>query len=292
MISEKSVNKELAELGALGNLTDIYGEIASIRMKRTRQVVLTSRDFMAEVYTVFAEVFASYRVEVMRLVKKSGADPELGVTLLPHNGKTVALLLSANTGLYGSVVRASFDLFMDELRKSDVEVSIVGRVGRSYFLNEEPNRAYSYFELPDNGSDKAKLSELVRHLVQYEEIYVYFGQFQNVAQQIPTKLVISAKTLLTNIATTASEENKYVFEPSLERVLMFFETEIFASLLDQTVSESQLAKYASRILAMNKAHENIDKTIGKLSLDRLKIKHRTENRKQLNRLSSMRFWGG
>jgi F0F1-type ATP synthase gamma subunit len=73
---------------------------------------------------------------------------------------------------------------------------------------------------------------------------------------------------------------------------MFFETEIFASLLDQTVSESQLAKYASRILAMNKAHENIDKTIGKLSLDRLKIKHRTENRKQLNRLSSMRFWGG
>ena len=69
MISEKSVNKELAELEALGNLTDIYGEIASIRMKRSRQVVLTSRDFMAEVYTVFAEVFASYRAEVMRLVK-------------------------------------------------------------------------------------------------------------------------------------------------------------------------------------------------------------------------------
>ncbi len=290
MKTPRTIERQITELNTLANLTDIYGEIASTRMKRTRQSVLTSRDFMAEVYDVFKEVFASYRAEVMRLVKSRGEDPALGVTLLSHNGKTVSLLLSANTGLYGEVVRRSFDLFMRDVRRSDVEVAIVGRVGRNYFLNDEPGRPYTYFELPDNGTDRERLSELVRHLVQYEEIHVYFGQFQNVVSQEPTKMVISAATLLTNLGAGSGEENKYIFEPTLERVLMFFETEIFASLLDQTVRESQLSKFASRILAMNRAHENIENSLRRLALDELRARHSVLNRKQLDGMVSMKLW--
>jgi F0F1-type ATP synthase gamma subunit len=181
-------------------------------------------------------------------------------------------------------------MFIEDVRRSDVEVTIVGKIGRNYFLNEEPGRPYTYFELPDSGTDRAKLSELVRHLVQYEEMYVYFGEFKNVARQTPTKMVISARTLLANLTSGSGEENRYIFEPSLEKILMFFETEIFASLLDQTVAESQLAKFASRILAMNKAHENIDNKLKVLSMDALRVKHRIRNREQLDSMSSISMW--
>ena len=68
---------------------------------------------------------------------------------------------------------------------------------------------------------------------------------------------------------------------------MFFETEIFASLFDQSVREGQLAKFASRVMAMNRADENILEKLGDLKFERLRVTHRVANRKQLNSLSSL-----
>jgi F0F1-type ATP synthase gamma subunit len=106
--------------------------------------------------------------------------------------------------------------------------------------------------------------------------------------QKPTRFEISAQTLLTDVTT--GEEKKardYVFEPHLERILQFFETEIFAGLFEQTVRESQLSKYASRILAMDTAQGNIGEVLAKTSLVELKIEHRDKNSKQLNQLASV-----
>ena len=68
---------------------------------------------------------------------------------------------------------------------------------------------------------------------------------------------------------------------------MFFETEIFASLFDQVVREGQLAKFASRVMAMNKADGNIIEKLKQLRIEKLKISHKVTNRKQLNSLSGL-----
>jgi F0F1-type ATP synthase gamma subunit len=77
-----------------------------------------------------------------------------------------------------------------------------------------------------------------------------------------------------------------MFEPSVEKILMFFETQIFASLFDQAVHESQLAKFASRILAMDRAAQNIEVKLKRLELEKLKTVHSVSGKKQLDSLVS------
>lgn len=288
MINEKEINEEFERLSALRILTRAYGELASVRMKKSRDSVLYSRIFLADINSIFDDVRASYAREVARLVKRRGLKRRGKITFLAHNGKTAAVLVSANTGLYGDLMKQTFDLFIKEVRSVDVEATIIGKLGRSLFTQAEPTRPYTYFDLPDREIVAEQLAGIIRHLVQYEEIHVFYGKFQNVITQVPSVFNVSAV-----IPAPEKEFKKralYLFEPSLEKILVFFETEMFASLFEQVVRESQLAKFASRILAMDIASENIKERMDKVNIERLKLTHRIADKKQLTSYSSISLW--
>jgi len=287
MFYSKIIKRELDQITSLKELTEVYGEIASIRMKKTRDYVLKNRDFLASIEVIFKDALNFYAKKLSDLAMRDKTKLGKRVTLLAHNGRVVSVLISANTGFYGQVVRETFRKFIKDIEDKDVEVTIIGRLGRTLFLEEKPNRPYTYFELPDYGIDSQKLSEAIKHLVQYEEIRVYYGKYYSVVTQKPTTFNISAgKPVEDEIGGTTVS---YIFEPSVEKILMFFETQIFASLFDQAIRESQLAKFASRILSMDRASDNIKNRIKKLTFDNLKISHNIMNRKQLNTLSSSMY---
>jgi ATP synthase F1 gamma subunit len=276
------IKERINEATTLQQLVNAYEEIASIRMKKIRNSVLTNRDFQAEINTIFDQVRMSYAEEVRSLAKKRGGKET--ITFLPHNGKIVSVLLSANTGLYGDIVGRTFQLFINEAKKGTNELTIVGRQGLSLYLAEGIRKPYTFFELPDYEQDKQKMADIVKHIVQYEEIHVYYGKFRNIIYQDPTELMVSAQISLTE--KPSEKPISYLFEPSLAKILMFFETEIFASLFEQAVKESQLAKLASRFLAMDRATFNIKEKLKNLNFERARIIHTSINRKQLNALSS------
>ena len=287
MIDERALAEEIGRISGLQTLVRAYGEIAAIRMRKTRTSVLANRDFLNQLNSVFEDVRASYAHEVKALAKKTKGPAQ--VTFLAHNGKTVSVLISANTGLYGEIVQSTLKLFLEEVRQNVSEVSIVGKHGLSLFLAEEPNRPYSYFELPDDRVESSDLVEIIKHIVQYSEIHVFYGKFQSVITQRPEKLEVSAEISLAT--DTRQELRHYLFEPTLEGVLTFFETEIFASNFEQVIRESQLAKFASRVLAMDRADENTKEEIKRLYFEKNRLKHRSINKKLLNAISSLVAWG-
>jgi F-type H+-transporting ATPase subunit gamma len=290
MADEQEIQSDIAELTTLRTLVRAYEEIASYRMKRTRDSVLANRQFLTELNDVFEQVRISFARKVNELAKEKGKPGEEKITFLAHNGKTVTVFLSANTGLYGGIVQSVFDLFIEEIRQGKNEVTIVGKHGLSLFLSEEPDRPYTYFDLPDNAVSSSDLDEIIKHIVQYEEIHVYYGEFINVVQQKPNRLTISAEISLKE--DVIKGKNFFIFEPSLENILMFFETEIFASLFEQSVREGQLAKFASRVMAMDSADVNIAEKLSELKFEKLRVLHRVANRKQLNTMSGRRIWKG
>ena len=285
MLAEKEIQQEIEQLKGLQILAQAYEEIASTRMKKIRSTVLSKRDFLIEISEVFEQVRKSYARQVVKLVKRKGIKRGGKITFLAHNGKTVALFLSANTGLYGDIVKKTFNEFIKEVREKNSEVTIVGRQGLALYLQEEPNRPYTYFDLPDHSATSNQVAEIIKHIVAYERIHVYYGKFINVVNQSPTLFSIAAEINLPK--GDEKEVSMYLFEPSLEKILMFFETEIFASLFEQSVSESELAKNASRVMAMDKAASNVTKYLEELRNEKLRIYHRSINKKQLNSLSSV-----
>lgn len=295
MNSPKEVDERIRQLGALGDLSKAYAEISSNRMMKVRGVVVKTRDFLAQITEIFQEVRRSYRKEVLKLLKKRRGKKGENVTFLAHNGKTVAVFLSSNTGLYGEIVGKTFEMLSTEVVASpDVEVTIIGRLGRALFISRFPNKPYTYFELPDNYSEKQILIDVIKHIVQYEQIHIYYGKFHSVVSQKPEVYNISAETPITKESDIkeAGPLHKYIFEPTLQEILGFFETQMFTSMFEQAVNESSLSKHASRMLAMDRAFENITKELDQMKMTKLRINHDTSNRKQLALMSSMRLWKG
>jgi len=285
MADFNALTKQVGELKTLKTLTRVYGEIAAMRMNKARASVLFTRKFLEQLSVVFTEVQAAYIAKVKRMAKKNKIGKDGKVTLLSHNGKQVAVLISANTRLYGDLVQRTTEMFMEDVKYAGAEATIVGRVGLSLFLEEEPNRPYTYFDFADHKINRDQLEKIIEHLVQYEEIHVYYGKYTNVLTQEPKMYRISSE-----ISLNQDQEGlkiDYLFEPTLEDILMYFENEIFGSLFEQTISESQLAKFASRLVAMDRAEVNIETRLKKIEVEQLMSRHKTMNRKQLNSLAGV-----
>lgn len=290
MNNKNEIVQNISDLKAFQLITRAYTEIAAVRMRKTRNSVLLNRDFLTALDDVFSDVRASYAREVRKLAtKKRGED---GITFLAHNGKTVAVFLSANTGLYGDIIQKTFKLFLDEVKtgNEDIEVAIVGRLGLALFQAAMPDTPYTFFEIPDTNITPKQMAQLIGHIVQYEEIRVYYPTFHSAIRQEPSRYTISAETPLSELQQEGGRKDKYLFEPDLKEILIFFEREIFGSLMDQTVREGQLAKYAARIMTLDRSGENIKENLKSLNLLKSRVEHRQKNRKQLEILSSVNMW--
>ena len=208
--------------------------------------------------------------------------------------KTVSVLLSANTTLYGDLIERIFNLFLKNVTKDGSDIIIVGRVGKRLYDEQDNKKNYTYFELPDVELRLENLKPVIYHLVRYQKIIVYYGKFESVVTQKETFSSISGDQPSSYQAESSSrladETSHFLFEPSLETILAFFEDLIASSLFRQTVHETQLARWASRIMSMEKAQVNIDAQIKRLHFSEMKIQRQEQNKKQLDRLAGISLW--
>jgi len=85
------------------------------------------------------------------------------------------------------------------------------------------------------------------------------------------------------------EIKKYLFEPSPEAVLEFFESEIIISLFNQCLLEHQLARYASRTIAMYRARENAKDLRKKLETIKNKLVREKSNKEQIELFAKIKI---
>lgn len=278
MITKREIGTEIEFLKTIKNIMETYEEIAASRMQKIRSSVLMSRDFVFEINSIFQHVKHSYKNDVEKIMKKKKSKDSSKFSFTKRNGKTLYVLITSNTGLYGQVIQDTYDMFEERYREQTADVAIIGKLGLQYFKQDFPNDLYTYFDFPDTKIDEETLKKTVAFLIAYQEIIVFYEQFVNVVVQQPLATSISGDQLPWE---QTSAEIKYFFEPSLEKVLGFFEKEIFASIFEQTVYESELAKFASRMVSLDGAVTRT-KTNLKTNIFLLdKIKHQTMNKKQL-----------
>lgn len=294
MATRKLIEVEIGGLSELGGIVTTYKEIAAGRIARTRTSVLHSRNFLAEINEIFQQVKASYQGEIDRLAKKSKTKDLSKLSFMKHNGKTVSVLLSSNTGLYGDIVRRTFDVFARQTKEQVTDIAIIGRLGLSLAQEAGFIPPYTYFDFPDQKVDDQKLHEIALFLIKYEKVIVFYQQFQTIVRQDTVVSDISGNALVVEEATAGNKNLpvvRYLFEPSLEKVLEFFEKEIFASIFEQAIRDSQLAKFASRLVTLDSASENIKKKLSLMVFEEIRLKHREKNKKQNQTFSSMALWG-
>jgi len=287
MITKKELNLEADFLGTLHNILETYEEIAATRMGRIRSSVLGNRVFLLEINEIFQQVKASYKAHIELLMKNKIVKDPSKLTFINRNGKTLYVFISANTGLYGDIIRKTYDVFVQNLKQKPCDVAILGKLGLEIFIADKIRAPLVYFEFPDDKIDNASVKRIVEYIIKYEQVLVFYEKFNNVVSQTPIITSISGDQLP---GEKSGPSASYFFEPSLEKIMAFFEKEILSSIFQQTIFESELAKFASRMVSLDYASENTRVRLKDVLLGKNKIKHQEYNKKQLEKFASMKLW--
>ena len=292
MLNQQILAEEIKTLDSLQGLVDTYKIVAATIMRRIRNSVLQNRFFHTGLGGLYRDVERAYQKEIYKLARnKKSKMISAPAALKKHNGKTAMVLLSANTGLYGGIIYKIFAFFLQEAKKHpEYDLVLVGKVGELFFKKANPKRSYIYFDFSDLGISVSAIRSITSQLSRYERVIVFYGAFKNILIQRPSFFDISSSGANLPVMEVM-ESPAYLFEPSLQEVADFFETEIFASLLEQSFYESRLGKTASRFVSLDRASTNIELAFKNTRFERDKLGHRLTNQKQLNSLSGVALWG-
>ena len=272
----KKIKEDLKAVSNIETITRTYQEIANLRMNEIRQKVLNNREFIEElsqVYTLAKKAYLAFFKKEKPFIKPKG--------------ERVVVFLSGNERFYGTLFSDIWRELLNYLAKNKADLAVVGRMGK--YLAERSGFGYKmfYFELNDDKPEKNRLREIIDFIKNYEEIIIFHGRFQTILSQKVVQSNISGGVTLEE---ELEEVKSYLFEPSPEAVLEFFETELLSAFFNQTILEHRLSKYAARMVAMYQATENAKKRGRKLKIEQKKIERQLLNRKQIELFSGSQLW--
>jgi ATP synthase F1 gamma subunit len=294
MAQRKLVLEELEALNSLKDLAQSYEEIAVIQMQKIRDSVLATRDFLADISDIFVDLKSSYTREIKDLLERRKKGDKSILQVLQKKGKSLMVYLSSNGKLYGSVTQKTFKLFIEDLKKPESEIAdivVIGSAGKEMIEGTGLKKPFEYFEIPDTNVDIEHIKKLMQKFLQYEKVYIYYGKFGNVVKQTPIATSITGEDIFeTENLVQVPRDDRFIFEPTLEKIFHFFETQIMTNLFSQTLLENQLARHASRVNAMEEALIHIEGESKKLNRLKNRIKHSIQNKKQLETISGFSLW--
>jgi len=266
-------------------ITETYQEIAATRMQRVKHSVLQNREYLEETRSIYHEVVHSYKEYMTQ--RKSMEQ----TTSSEEKKHKVCILLSANTKLYGGIIKKVFDSFYSYVKETDTDIIIAGKTGLQMYKATQNPKPYHFFDIPDDIITPEALADIIVMIKQYSEISVFHVQFEDILTQVVKKTAITPETAYkANIEEQGSIGSLYIFEPAIETVLQYFEKEILGSLFVQTVNESNLSKFTARMITLNTTNTNIDQRIQELTQSIKLLEHSIINRKQQEQLASFSLW--
>lgn len=288
MSSSKYLNEDLEAVGAIKSITSIYQEIASLRMNQLRGRVAATREFLDGISTVYNHAKTAYIADVKAQTPKQRKKMWSSLSFVRRNGKKVSVFLSANEHLYGTLILDVWSHYINDIRHDRADAVVVGSIGQYLLGSEQLDVETASFDLDDDKPTAEQVKKITDYVSKYEEVVIYHGQMETVLHQVPTRSEISGGISFDNRSRRPAK--RYLFEPSPEQILSFFETEIIAALFNQTILEHQLARFAARMVAMDQATENANEETKKIKKEIRTLKRRIMNRKQLEVFAGFGIW--
>lgn len=276
----KSIQVKINEGESLKELAGAYGEIASNRINQIRSQVERNRLFFNELSDVFTLI---ERVAQQKGVKvKKPKD-------------TIAILISSNNRFYGSIDNDLIHFFLLNSSKFKTDRLIIGQTGLEYFKSINYSQSYQKKILQKDLPSPQELQQLSEITKEYKTVVVFYSELKSVLLQVPKVKLISG---LENKAATGKvkagehsakrEEESFIVEPDIDKMLEFFESQIGLLLLEQTFLEAELARTASRLISMDHAQVEAKNYI-KQSLQELAFAKRSiDNNELLESIASRR----
>lgn len=267
----REIDQLIEEVNSLKVLTQAFGEIASIKLRKIRSQVELNRIFFGEIAQIF------------KLVVSYGKTK--GVTLTKPK-QTVTILLSSNERFYGGIDNEVIRYFIEKTTKYSTDRIVLGVTGREYLHSINYFHKFADLIFKVDLPNQSELAQLTQMIKDYKQVIVVYPQITTILIQKPQAADITQSSL-NEVSEIFEKTFDYViFEPELEKIIDFFDRQISILLLQHIFFEAELARTASRIMAMDNAQVEANKFIDAQKKIRLKLKRDQLNKQILENFSS------
>lgn len=284
MAKINEIKEQQIVVKSVGSFADSLQQIAASRMVRLRRLVMDSRRFVDEATMILRELelertkkieeeLGMKKSELFTNDKKKGEEEVESVS-------TAIIVVTSNQGLSGSYNTDIFkkvDVIINDHPKADYFV--IGKKGQEYFARVARKRNIKFY--PYNIPEEVQIENLrplISMFYHYDQIFMIYSKYINTATREVVFIELAVPHLEAAEARKEEEEGKFIFEPSVEELILSLTTNLRFALFRQQILDSKLALYTAQMLAMKTASDNaID------LLKDLKIEYNKARRKLIDK---------
>jgi ATP synthase F1 gamma subunit len=281
MPSLTDLKDELADVTMLKFVSSAFTEASAARLKNIRTAFEKNQDFYKEISNL-------YHLVKLSAINAKKLDPKANITHEKDKNKTLCVALTSNQHFYGNINIQIIRKLVEDIKKIECEVLIVGKTGFDAMKNNRGSKAYDAMEFE---SDKPKPEEIQKFLDKvrpYNKVYIYHPKFVTLITQ--NVGVIDINQFSDPNLIDKTEEVHMIFEPELPKILDFFEHQVQNILFLRVLLETDLARTAARLLSMSAAEERSDVSMKEKSGQLRKIQLAITNRRLLETFSGINLW--
>ncbi|MEX0668301.1 MAG: F0F1 ATP synthase subunit gamma [Candidatus Saccharimonadales bacterium] len=251
-----SVQSEISQIQTVDLLTDTFKGISSQQIGRLKERVLQSKDFFADLWSVYVQLRES--PEYIR--PKS---PE-------YPGKTLLIAITAEGGLSGDIDKKLVDKMLAHYDSKNHDIIVLGYHGVLQ-LAQAGVTIIKYYKVPDKDIEQINTGPIISDVLKYGDAIVFYQTYITLGKQEIRSIDLfeAVQDMASKTKTKKGEaitRTNYIFEPTVEEVMEYMESIMMGTALGQTILESKLAQYASRFNAMTAANEKAGEILDDLKL--------------------------
>jgi len=261
MASLREIRRKIKSVKSTQQITKAMKMVASARLRKAQQQILSARPFAQKMEEMAREVLARVSdVEEFSLFKK------------PVGNKRILVLMTSDKGLCGAFNTNLIREAIRYLRKhgeQQVRLYIVGRKGRDYFKRVKVDVMKEFVGIAGKVTF-AQAELIVGELVDayrsgaYAGIDVLYNEFKSIIQQ---KIVLKPFLPLEAVASNKREiYPDYIYEPKKELLLEELWTRYLRAQVYRILLESAASELGARMSAMENASSNAKDLLADLTL--------------------------
>ena len=247
------VEKDMAGIGTLKDLTNVFESLASTQVAKVKGKAQLSQEF----FNLLWERYTAIRV-----------DPKKRLTnRTDTNGRSVFILISAEAGLSGDLDMRMIETMQANYNKETTDIIVLGSHGASQ-LTQRGIPYIRFFQIPESDS-YVNVTPIIEAIIDYQDIVVYYEEYLSLGQQeVRTiDLISHVKSMSEGVEEGTMTDMDTIFEPSLDEIAEQMESTMMSLALSQTILESGLAQAASRFNAMTVAEDRAGELLGEYKLE-------------------------
>lgn len=268
MPSLKEVRSRIVSVNSTQQITKAMKMVAAAKLRRAQENMMQMRPYAQKLAQMLSTVSAGADTAQNNPFNKARkVEKALVIVVTSDRGLCGAF----NTNVAKAVVALIQERYAEQNSKGNVEILSIGKKGMEFFQRRgyKVNTKYTdTFTQLSFAKVRAAAEDAMSAFSegQYDEIFVVYNEFKNVATQI-----IKAEQFLPIVAKeekkkTTAVKNDYIFEPSEEEIVNELIPKSLKIQLYKAVLESNASEHGARMTAMDKATENAGDLLRDLKL--------------------------